>query len=60
MSLRHTEAIFEIIIEADLLANSRSLWTGRAKRTIALLKVRRAALIAAAVTGQIAVPQGHS
>ena len=55
---RHSEAAFETVIEAEPLQSGRMRIAPKdvdRERTIALLKERRAALIAAAVTGQLDV-----
>ena len=53
MSGRHSEAAFEPVIEVQLLRKGYMPFASA--RAIALLKERRAALIAAAVTGQLDV-----
>ena len=55
---RHSEAVFESVIEADPLRNGHVRVAPEGvdhKRTIVLLKENRAALIDAAVTSQIDV-----
>jgi hypothetical protein len=55
---RHSEAAFETVIKAEPLQNGRMGIAPKGvdrERTIALLKERRAALIAPAVSGQLDV-----